>query len=164
MSDISAIGSSLGTSLISQLLNPGQAANRQAGSTSSVDADIVSLLGSAGASDNSLYNVLGGTQESDSTGSLYDILLSAENAQIMKNDPALTQALLAAEETQTTAGAASGGSTQAQTTGAQLLQNLQNINLLTVSPDALMSMLQRNIASQSPTAQAATGSQVDQTV
>ena len=161
MSDISGIANSLTSSLLSSLLS---------GSTTSANAqgsgavsDIVSLLGGSSSSpDASLYNIFSGAQGPDSTDPMYSILLSAESASMIQADPSMVQQMLSADQTQAGSSASSGASGSQTTSTQALVQELENMNLLTIAPDTLMSMLQNDIASQGSAAQAAS-SQVNQT-
>jgi hypothetical protein len=168
MSGISSISSSLLTNLLnSQQSNITQATSSQAQDAGSAEtADLVSLLGGSMTSDDSLYGLLSGTQGSDSSDSTYNLLLAGANAQLMKDNPTLVQAILWADQTQTqTTGAeASSGSTQSQTTGTQALQDLQNINLLTIGPENLASLLERYLQSKNAAADPSSGSQINQNV
>ena len=168
MASISGISSSLLTSLLnSQQSNTVQTASSQAQDAGSADTtDLVSLLGASTASDDSLYGLLSGTQGADSSDSTYNLLLAGANAQLMEDNPTLVQAILSADQTQTQTASAgtSSGSTQAQTTGAQALQDLQNIDLLTMSPTTIASMLQQYLQSKNTATQSTSGSQVDQSV
>ena len=168
MSGISSISSSLLTNLLNgQQSNVAQATSNQAQDAGSADTtDLVSLLGGSTTSNDSLYGLLSDTQGSDSSDSMYNLLVAGANAQLMKDNPALVQAILWADQTQTqTAGAeASSGSTQSQTTSTQVLQDLQNTNLLTMSPDTLASLLERYLQSKNGATQPTSGSQVDQSV
>jgi hypothetical protein len=84
----------------------------------------------------------------------------------MKENPTLVQAILSADQTQpqTAGDAASSGSSPSQTAGDRVVQDLQNMNLFAMSPDALASALQRYIESRNAAAQAASGFYVNQTV
>jgi hypothetical protein len=166
MASISGISSSLLTSLVNgQQSNPVQTTSGQVQDAGSADsADLVSLLGDSTASDDSLYGLLSGTQGSDSSDSMYNLLLAGANAQLMKDNPTLVQAILSADQTQTTSAGTSSGSTQAQTTGTQALQDLQNIDLLTMSPTTIASVLQQYLQSKNSATQSTSGSQVDQSV
>jgi hypothetical protein len=166
MASISGISSSLLTSLLNgQQSNPVQTASDQVQDAGSADsADLVSLLGDSTASDDSLYGLLSGTQGSDSSDSMYNLLLAGANAQLMKDNPTLVQAILSADQTQTTSAGTSSGSTQAQTTGTQALQDLQNIDLLTMSPTTIASVLQQYLQSKNSATQSTSGSQVNQSV
>ncbi|MGD0233404.1 MAG: hypothetical protein ABSC55_02585 [Syntrophorhabdales bacterium] len=166
MASISGISSSLLTSLLnSQQSNLVQETNSQTQTAGSADStDLVSLLGDSTASDDSLYGLLSGTQGSDSSDSTYNLLLAGANAQLMKDNPTLVQAILSADQTQTTSAGTSSGSTQAQTTGTQELQDLQNLDLLTMSPATIASVLQQYLQSKNTATQPTSGSQVNQTV
>ena len=82
----------------------------------------------------------------------------------MKDNPTLVQAILSADQTQTTSAGTSSGSTQAQTTGTQELQDLQNLDLLTMSPATIASVLQQYLQSKNTATQSTSGSQVNQSV
>jgi hypothetical protein len=168
MSGVSGISSPLLASLLngqqSNLLKP---ANGQAQNSGPANiTDIVSLLGNSTASNDSLYGLLSGIQGSGSSDATYNLLLAGANAQLMKENPTLVQAILSAEQSQaqTTGGEASTDSAPSQTTGDEVVQDLQNINLFAMSPDALASMLQRYLESRNAAVQATSGSQVNQTV
>jgi hypothetical protein len=168
MSGVSGISSPLLASLLngqkSNLLQPTNGQTQNSGSANITD--IVSLLGNSTASNDSLYGLLSGIQGSGSGDATYNLLLAGANAQLMKENPTLIQAILSAEQpqAQTTGNEASSGSAPSQTAGDQVVQDLQNINLFAMSPDALASMLQRYLESRNATAQAMSGSQVNQTV
>ncbi len=169
MSGISSISSSLLTNLLnSQQSNQVQASGSQAQDPGSAGiTDIVSLLGASTTSNNSLYGLLSGMQGSDSTDSTYNLLLAGANAQLMKDNPALVQAIVSADQgvAQSTDGGTSSGSTSSQTTSTQALNDLQNINLLTMSPDTLASLLEKYLQSKNgAVAQPVSGSQVNQSV
>ena len=168
MADISSISNSLLTNLLNtQQSNPIQSAASQAEDPGSTDiTDIVSLLGGSTASNSSLYGLLGDSQGSDSSDSTYNLLLSAANAQLMKDNPTLIQAILSADQTQTQTASteASSGSTQSQTTNTQALQDLQNINLLTINPEDLASLLERYNQSKNTATESTSGSQINQSV
>jgi len=169
MSDISSITSSLLTSLLSsQQSNLLQAPSSQDQSAGSSEiADIISLLGDGSTTANdSLYGLLDDTQGSDSSDSTYDLLLAGANAQLMENNPTLVQAILSADQTQAqaTGAATSSTSTQPQTASTQVLEDLQNINLLTMSPSTVTSMLEQYVQSKNGATQPTSGSQVNQSV
>jgi hypothetical protein len=168
MSGVSGISSPLLASLLgSQQSNLLQPNNGQAQNSGSTDVtDIVSLLGNSTQSNDSLYGLLSGIQGSDSSNSTYSLLLAGANAQLMKENPTLVQAILSADQTQaqTTGDAGSSGSSSSQTAGDQVVQDLQNMNLFAMSPDALASMLQRYLESRNAAAQAASTPQVNLTV
>ena len=168
MSGVSSISSPLLASLLSsQQSNLLQPANVQAQKSGSANVtDIVSLLGNSTQSNDSLYGLLSGTVGSDSSDSIYNLLLAGANAELMKENPTLVQAILSADQTQAqaTADAASSGSSPSQTAGDQVVQDLQNMNLFAMSPDALASALQRYLESRNASSQAAPGSQINQTV
>ena len=168
MSGVSGISSPLLASLLSgqqpSLLQPTKGQTQNSGSSNITD--IVSLLGNSTQSNDSLYGLLSGIQGSDSSDSIYNLLLAGANAQLMKENPSLVQAILSADQTQaqTTGDAASSGSSPSQTARDQVVQDLQNMNLFAMSPDALASMLQRYLEARNAAAQATSGSQVNQTV
>ena len=158
---MSGISSSLLMGLLdSQQSNLVRATNTQAQSAESAEStDIVTLLGASTASGDSLYGLLSGTDGSDSSDSMYNLLLAGANAQLMKDNPTLVQAILSADQTQSqTTGAG------AQTTDTQVLHDLQNLNLLTLSPDTLSSLLQRYLQSKNAATQPTSGTQVNQSV
>jgi hypothetical protein len=93
---------------------------------------------------------------------MYSILLSAESASMIQADPGMLQQMLSADQTQAGSSASSGAAGSQTTSTQALVQELENMNLLTIAPDTLMSMLQNDIASQGSAAQAAS-SQVNQT-
>jgi peptidoglycan DL-endopeptidase CwlO len=143
MSAISSINNSLTSSLLSSLLS---GSTSSAGTSSaSTASDIVSLLGgSSSSSDSSLYSALTGTSGSTSTADpMYGILLSAESASLMQSNPALTKEVTAAEQA-----SAASGSSSTSTSTQSLVSELQNMNLLTASPDTLLSII-KNAASNS---------------
>ncbi len=168
MSGVSGISSPLLASLLngqqSNLLQPTNGQTQNPGAANITD--IVSLLGNSTASNDSLYGLLSGIQGSGSSDATYNLLLAGANAQLMKDNPTLVQAILSAEQpqAQTTGGEASSGSSPSQTAGDQVVQDLQNMNLFAMSPDALASMLQRYLEARNAAAQATSGSQVNQTV
>ncbi|MGD0229148.1 MAG: hypothetical protein ABSC19_02165 [Syntrophorhabdales bacterium] len=139
MSDISGISNSLTSSLLSSLESSGTASSTAAASDAAgTDSDIVSLLGgSSSNSDSSLYSALTGSSGSQSTDPMYSILLSAESASLMKTDPGILSGIIAADQAPTASGTSSSGSTGTES----LVQALQNINLLTVNPDTLLSII-----------------------
>jgi hypothetical protein len=114
-------------------------------------------------SDNSIYNLLSGNQESgDSSNSLYNIMLSHENAKIIQANPTLVKAIIKAEQSQTTASGASSSSNQSL--DSQAIQDIENTNLLTMSPDTLLSLLQKYTSSENSASQTTSGKQVNQKV
>ena len=151
MSGISSITNSLTSSLLSSLLSGSTSSTDDLGSgSSSADSDIVSLLdGSSSGGDSSLYNILSGSQGSDSTNSMYDILLSAESASMMQANPGFVQDILSADQAAAGSGTSSGSTSSQATSTQDLVQQLENTNLLTMSTDTLTSLLEKNIASQS---------------
>ncbi len=138
MSSISSINNSLTSSLLNSLQSSGSASSLGTSAVSTgTAADIVSLLGgSSSDSSDSLYSALTGSSGSDATNSVYNILLSAESASLMKSNPALVKEITAAEKT-----SASSGSSSASTSTESLVNQLQKINLLTVNPDTLFSLI-----------------------
>ena len=116
--------------------------------------------------DNSSDNTLGGSQEFDnSSGSLSDLFLSEENAQLMQANPTLVKDIISAEEAQTTDSASSSSSTQSQASGLQIWQDIGNMNLLTLSPDSLIAAIQQKYSeSANSETQTTSGSQVNKTV
>jgi len=125
---------------------------------------LLSIEGQGGTgSDNSIYNLLSGNQgSSDSSDSLYNIMLSDENAKLMKANPSLVQDIISEEQSQTT----DSGSTSStsQSLDAQALQDIENTNLLTMSPDTLISLLQKYTSTENSASQTTPGTQVDQKV
>jgi len=162
VSDISNITNSLTSSLLSSLLSGSSTTDTQAADSNSIASDIVSLLGSSSSTtDGSLYSILSGNQGSDSTDPMYNILLSAESASILQANPSLVQDILTANET-SAGNNTSSGSTSAQTTSTQdLIQELENMNFLSMSPDSLTSLLKGSTASQA-SPDATSGSLVNQ--
>jgi hypothetical protein len=113
--------------------------------------------GSTG-SDNSIYNLLGGNQGlSDSSDSLYNIMLSDENAKLMQANPTLVKDIINAEQSQT-------GTSGNQTLSSQALQDVEGTNLLTMSPDTLLSLLQKYTSTENSASQTTPGTQVNQKV
>jgi len=154
MSSISSINNSLTSSLLSSLEQSGSASSTGTGPLSTgIDSDIVSLLSGSSpeTDDSSLYSALFGSGGSTSTGSLYDILLSAGNASLMESDPTLVNDIIAAGQTSTSSGSSSGS-----TSTESLVQQLQNINLLTISPDALLSLIQNSSSGSTSTGSTST--------
>ena len=147
MSGTSSVSNSLLSSLISSLGSSGPATSTSAASgPDSTASDIVSLLsGAASGSDRSIYSILDGASGSTSADSMYDVLLSAESAAVMKASPALADKIIAGE--QASAATSSSGSSSTES----LVSELENINLLTVSPDSLMSMLEKSASGSAPT-------------
>ena len=139
MSGVSSISDSLTSSLLSSLQSSASASSTGTSSDSTgTAADIVSLLtGSSSSSSSSLYSALTGSSGSTSTDAMYNILLSAESASLMKADPTLVTEITAAEQQSTT-----GGSSSTSTSTENLVNQLQNINLLTVSPNTLLSIIE----------------------
>jgi len=125
---------------------------------------LLSIEGQGGTgSDNSIYNLLSGNQgSSDSSDSLYNIMLSDENAKLMQANPSLVQDIISEEQSQTT----DSGSTSStsQSLDSQALQDIENTNLLTMSPDTLISLLQKYTSTENSAAQTTPGTQVDQKV
>jgi hypothetical protein len=76
---------------------------------------------------------------------MYDVLLSAESAAELKASPALADEIIAAEQ------AAGTTSTSGSSSTESLVSELQNINLLTVSPDTLMSILGKSASGSAST-------------
>ena len=175
MSGISGITSSLlSNSLLSTLQsNSSTATNSQTQSSGSTAAtDTVSLTSSLKDAENEallnaqylqagqqagINSLLGTGQGSDDSGSMYNILLSAANAKLMEANPALLKTLISADQAQT----ASSGTSSGSAIDCQTLQDIQNINLLTINPNTLASLLEK---SQNSAAQATSGSLVNQTV
>ncbi|HVN22883.1 MAG TPA: hypothetical protein VMT71_02850 [Syntrophorhabdales bacterium] len=168
MSDISGISSSLLSNLLnSRQANLIQSAGSQAQSPSSENInDIVSLLGASGSSGDPLYGLLSDTQGSDATASTYNLLLGAVNAQLMKDNPTLVEAFLKAEQAQSQPSdtGTSSGSTQSQQTSSQAVQNLENVDLLSISPQNLTAVLEKYLQSKKATGEPASGSQMNQSV
>ncbi len=147
MSGVSSINSSLTSSLLGSLqsMGAGSSVGASADPTGTA-ADMVSLLGgSSSSSGDSLYSALSGTSGSTSTDSMYNILLSAESASMMKSNPTLVKEITAAERT------AAGDSSSTATSTESLVNQLQNINLLTVSPDTLLSLIEGSSSTSTPT-------------
>ncbi|HVN72468.1 MAG TPA: hypothetical protein VMU10_10655 [Desulfomonilia bacterium] len=113
-------------------------------------------------SDSSIFDLLAGNNgTADSSGSLYNLLLSAENAQLMQANPALVKDIVSREQAKTAGDTTSSSSAQA---GSQILQDLENMDLLTMSPDTLASIIQKYTGSTDTTTQALPGSQINETV
>jgi hypothetical protein len=128
-----------------------------------------SLMGKTnqGATGTSLYDVLLGGSSTSSSDWVTGLLAGAENAHLMEANPTLVKDMLsAAGKAQGQATATGGGtsettgSAQSQGIDAQALQSLESLNLLSVSPATLLSLLQKNGESQQTT----TGSQISTTV
>jgi hypothetical protein len=114
-------------------------------------------------SDNSIYNLLSGNQgSSDSSDSLYNIMLSDENAKLMQANPSLVQDIISEEQSQTTDSGSS--SSTSQSLDSQALQDIENTNLITMSPDTLISLLQKYTSTENPASQTTPGTQVNQIV
>ena len=148
MSSVSSINNSLTSSLLSSLEQASLTSPTGTGSLSSgIDSDIVDLMSgsSSGTDDSSLYSALTGSSGSTSTDSMYSVLLSAANANIMESDPTLVKDLVAAEQTSTSGSASNSTSTES------LVQQLENINLITISPDTLLSMIQNSSSGSAST-------------
>ncbi len=178
MSDISNVNNSLLSSLLNSLQTgptSTQASNSQTQASGTSATDIVSLSnyaqeiqnddpllnidnqGTVG-SDNSIYNLLSGNQgSSDSGDSLYNIMLSDENAKLMQANPGLVQDVISEEQAQTTDSGSS--SSTSQSLDPQTIQDIENM-----SPDTLLSILQKYEGSANSASQATSATQVDQTV
>ena len=115
-------------------------------------------------SGNSSSDILGGNQGSDSSnGPLYDLFVSEENAHLMEANPSLVKNIISAQQAQTAGSSSSSSSTtQSQASGSEILQAIQNLNLLTITPESLMA-LQKYTGSSTSGTTAASGSQVDKT-
>ena len=165
MSGISAISNS---SLIASLL--GSQSSNSTGQTSSLTSglstasDIVSLLGDSTDSSSSIYSILGGGQGDDSGNTMFNVMLSAENAELMKASPTLVRAMISAEAAQTQTAEGATSSVSSQSDSSQILKDLQNINLLNIDPGTLLSILQNNAASQDSSSSSQLGSLINQTV
>ena len=124
------------------------------------NASLLDIEGQGGTgSDNSIYNLLSGNQgSSDSSDSLYNIMLSDENAKIMQANPTLVKDIIKAEQSQTT------GTSGNQPLSSQALQDIEGTNLLTMSPDTLLSLLQKYTSTENSSSQTTPGTQVDQKV
>ena len=177
----------LANSLLSNVTQTKSSAQSSTASTTS-GTDTVSLTGSIEDTErqallNAEYSLMGKTNQGSTGTSLYDVLLGgsstassgwvtglltgAENAHLMEANPTLVKDLLSTTgSTQTQAPATGGGtsettgSTQSQGIDAQALQSLESLNLLSVSPATLLSLLQKNGEAQQTT----TGSQISTTV
>ena len=181
MSDITDVSNSLLSSLLlrNQQTDSTQTTNGNTTTTASGINDVVSLSNSikgmendsllsvegqgGTGSDNSLYNLLSGTQgSSDSSDSIYNIMLSDENAKLMQANPSLVQDIISEEQSQTTNSGSS--SSASQSLDSQALQDIENTNLLTMSPDTLISLLQKYTGTENSASQTTSGTQVDQKV
>ncbi|MGD0822228.1 MAG: hypothetical protein ABSA71_15955 [Desulfomonilia bacterium] len=178
MSTINNVNNSLLSSLLNSLQTgptSTQVSNAQTQASGTNATDIVSLSnyaqeiqnddplldidnqGTVG-SDSSIYNLLSGNQESnDSSDSLYNIMLSDENAKLMQSNPSLAQDVISEEQAQTT-GSGSSSSTS-QSLNSQAIQDIENM-----SPDTLLSILQQYVGSANSASQTTSATQVDQTV
>jgi len=96
---------------------------------------------------------------------MYNVLLSAESASIMQANPTLVQDILSAGQASASSSTSSSGSTSSQAaTTQELVQELENMNFLNMSPDTLTSLLGNNTASSSQASSGTTpGSQVSVT-
>jgi hypothetical protein len=111
--------------------------------------------GLTGSSD-PLNNILGQDQASDtSSTAMYDLFLSAENTQLMQANPSLVKDIISEEQAQTT--------TDSTSSVSQIIQDIGNINLLTISPDTLLAIQQKYADSANSETQATSGSQVNKT-
>jgi hypothetical protein len=119
-------------------------------------ADTVSL--SSESQVQSLLSSLGSesTGSDDSSSSLYDVLLSAENTEILKNNPGLVKMIAAVDQADTTSGTSSS-------TGSGTSAAINDINLITMSPSDLLSLVQQYNALSSSTASTAPSSTTDET-
>jgi len=168
MSGISSIGSSLLSNLLasqtSNQISDGASVPQAAGSSGITD--IVSLLGESSPANDSLYGLLGATQGSDSTDSIYNLLLAGANAQLIKDNPTIATAILSAEQGQTQASDTGSSDSGQSTLGNQILQGLQNTNLLTINPESFVSLLEKyNESKNSGTTDGnSSGSQINQSV
>lgn len=106
--------------------------------------------------DSSLNNILGDDQISDtSSTAMYNLFLSAENTQLMQANPSLVKDIISEEQAQTT--------TDSTSSVSQMIQDIGNINLLTISPDTLLAIQQKYSDSANSDTQATSGTQVDKT-
>lgn len=112
---MSSISSITGSSLLNSIVSGAQTGSATASNdaTSITDsADLSRLVNTAGdealieagllGADTSLSDILGGSQAADDSNSLYNLLLSDANTQILQSNPAILEKLLAAEENETT--------------------------------------------------------------
>ena len=138
MSAINSVGNSLTSSLLSSLLSGSSSSSGTASTSANINSDIVSLLGgSSTSSTGSLYStLLGGSGSSSTADPMYGVLLSAESASLLNSNPALAQDIVSAYGTSTT-----GGSSSSSTSTESLVNELQALNLVTVSPDTLLSLV-----------------------
>lgn len=121
--------------------------------------DYLLNAGTLGAS-NSLTDMLNGSLGSDgSSSSLYDVLVSAENSQIMQSNPALVKALIQAQSDSTS----SSSTTPSATSGTQGLPDLQDLNVLNMSPENLLSILQKYAQSTNSASQTTPGTLISET-
>jgi hypothetical protein len=109
------------------------------------------LTGSSGSDDSG-----SGSNGIDSS-SMYDVLISAENAQLMQASPDLVKNIISEEQAQST-GDSSSSSTQ--TSSSELVQNLKNLDLLAMNPETLRAIQQKYMGSSASEEQTASGSQV----
>ncbi len=177
MSSISNVNNSLLSSLLNSLQTGStstQASNVQTQASGISATDTVSLsnysqeiqnddplldLDNQDGSDNSIDNIFSGSSQgsSDSSDSLYNIMLSDENAKLMQANPGLVQDIISEEQAQTTD--SSSSSSMSQSLNSQTIQDIENL-----SPDTLLSILQKYQGSVNSASQTPSATQVDQTV
>jgi hypothetical protein len=169
MSSVSSIGSLI-SSILSLQSSSTNNATAQASTSDASSTDTVSLSqeaqnqlkllletlsqGSTG-SNNYISELLSGSQSSnDSDSSMYSVLLSAENAQLMKNNPTLVKMITSVDQ---------AGSTDSTSTGTS---SIEDIDLMNMSVSDLLSIIKKyNALSGTTTATSGTASSsLDETV
>lgn len=120
---------------------------------SSTEDDAESSDTSSGSLD--LLNVLlnSTVDSSDSlTGSIYDILISAQNEKLIKNNPELVNMILSTEETDST------------DSSSAILSASDDINLVTMSANEILNIIERYKEYSSSTEETESSSLIDETV
>jgi hypothetical protein len=157
MSSISSI-----SSLLSQyLLGTGESSSIEILTNATADSDITDKVSLSSESQNlltSLLSSLGNTStETDySSGSMYDVLMSAANTKLIKSNPGLVKMILSVEEAETSQSTSSSISSGTFST--------EDINLITMSSSDLLSIIKKYKALSSSKSSTTTSSQIDETV
>ncbi|MBN1626714.1 MAG: hypothetical protein JW944_09340 [Deltaproteobacteria bacterium] len=87
-----------------------------------------------------------------STGSLYDVLISAQNEKLIKNNPELVNMILSAEETDSTG------------SSSDVLSTSDDINLVTISANEILNIIEKYKEYSSSTEETGSSSLIDETV
>jgi hypothetical protein len=147
------------SSLLSQyLLNTEDSSSTDLAEILAQDSDsgITDTVSLSSASQNMLSTLLGSLSDTqaesgDSGDSLYDVLLSAENTKMVKNNPGLVKMILAVKESESSDGTTGSGTA-----------SVDDIDLFAMSSGDLLSIIEKYKALSGSTT-SSTSSQIDET-